>query len=176
MRRAALMVMLLAWFALTWYFDLGYENADIGRYYLVPLMCVAIVGAAWARARSSRRPRRRPASCARPAHAGPRRDRRCAGRRPDRAALVPCPGRFRTVDESGDHSARTWLTSLGAALPQDAVIISWWSYSTPHVVRPVRRGLAAGRDGHRRPHDPRREPGQRCSRSSTTTWASGPCS
>ena len=40
----ALMVMLIAWFALTWYFDLGYDNADIGRYYLVPLMCVAVVG------------------------------------------------------------------------------------------------------------------------------------
>ena len=130
-RRSALMIMLLAWFALTWYFDLGYENADIGRYYLVPLMCVAIVGALGAgaileaaksvigRASISRRNVARAAFATLMAL----------------VLVVPAatsvPGRFRNIDESGDRSARAWLTTLGQALPQDAVVVSWWSFSTP---------------------------------------------
>jgi hypothetical protein len=131
MRRAALMVMLIAWFALTWYFDLGYDNADIGRYYLVPLMCVAIVGALGAGAILE---------AAKSVIGQISMSRRSAARAAVAAAIgivliVPAalsvPGHFRTVDESADHSARAWLTSLGAALPQDAVVVSWWSFSTP---------------------------------------------
>jgi hypothetical protein len=130
-RRAPLMVMLLAWFAITWFFALGYENADIGRYYLVPLMCVAIVGALGAgvilETGKSVVQRFTP-------------DRRRWVRGAIAAVLavvliVPAvasvPGRFHGVDESTNHSARTWLTSLGAALPPNALVVSWWSFSTP---------------------------------------------
>jgi hypothetical protein len=130
-RRAALVLMLVAWFALTWYFALGYENADIGRYYLVPLMCVAILGGLGAGAildaaktlMARVAPARR--SLARWAVAG------LAGIVLIVPALVAVPVQFRNLDESRDHAARTWLDSLGAAMAQNAVIISWWSYSTP---------------------------------------------
>jgi hypothetical protein len=131
LRRAALMVMLLAWFALTWYFDLGYENADIGRYYLVPLMCVAVVGGLGAGAILEA--------------AKVVVQRLAPARRTFARAAIACvmavvlimpaiasvPQRYRTIDESHDLSARTWLDTLGAALPSDALIVSWWSYSTP---------------------------------------------
>jgi hypothetical protein len=45
-------------------------------------------------------------------------------------AAASVPGHFRGIDESGDHSARTWLATLAAALPPNAVIVSWWSFST----------------------------------------------
>lgn len=130
-RRAPLMVMLLAWFLITWYFALGYENADIGRYYLVPLMCVAILGGIGAgvileagkslvqRFTPARRPWLRAAVAAVLAV----------------VLIVPAvasvPGRFHGIDESTNHSARTWLTSLGASLPPNSLIVSWWSFSTP---------------------------------------------
>ena len=130
-RRAALMIMLIAWFALTWYFDLGYDNADIGRYYLVPLMCVAVVGGLGAGAilEGAKVVVQRLAPATRPLA---------------RAAfavlmavvlIVPAvatvPTRFRAIDESTNVGSRAWLASLATALPQDAVVVSWWSYSTP---------------------------------------------
>jgi hypothetical protein len=130
LRRAALIVMLVAWFALTWYFDLGYENADIGRYYLVPLMCVAIVGglgagailegakAVLARIAPARRNLARAAVAVVMA---------IVLVVPAAASVAP---RFHAIDESTDHSGRQWLTSLAAALPPNAVIVSWWSFST----------------------------------------------
>ena len=131
LRRTALVLMLLTWFALTWYFALGYENADIGRYYLVPLMCVAVLGGLGAgailEAAKTLRARVAPAQ-------------RSLMRWAVTAligivlvvpALVAVPVRFRSLDESSDHAARTWLDSLGTVMGQNAVIISWWSYSTP---------------------------------------------
>ena len=35
------------------------------------------------------------------------------------------------VDRSGDTAAQRWLDGTLASLPQDALIVSWWSYSTP---------------------------------------------
>jgi len=131
LRRAALVLMLLTWFALTWYFALGYENADIGRYYLVPLMCVAVLGGlgvgAIVEAAKTLRARVAPArpSLMRWAVAA------LIGIVLVVPALVAVPVRFRSLDESSDHAARTWLDSLGAVMGQNAVIISWWSYSTP---------------------------------------------
>jgi hypothetical protein len=130
LRRAPLLVMLLTWFVVTWFFALGYENADIGRYYLVPLMCVALVGGLGAgailetgkslvqRIAPDRRPWLRGAIAAALAVVliAP--------------AVASVPGRFPSIDESQKQSARRWLTSVGAALPQDSVIVSWWSFST----------------------------------------------
>ena len=44
-RRPGLVLLLISWFALTWFFALGYSNADIGRYYLVPIMAAVVLGA-----------------------------------------------------------------------------------------------------------------------------------
>lgn len=130
-RRPALIVMLVAWFALNWWFAIGYENADIGRYYLVPLMCVAVLGGLGVAAllKAARtlvaRFRERARDVARWALAV------AAAVVLIVPAIVAVPVRFNGVDESNDHSARQWLESLGHALPANAVIVSWWSYSTP---------------------------------------------
>ncbi len=130
-RRSALVVMLIAWFALTWYFDVGYENADIGRYYLVPLMCVAVVGGLGAGAilEASKAVVQRVA----PARRTVLRAAFAAGLAVVLIvpAILSVPPRFHLIDESTDYGARSWLNSLATALPQDAVIVSWWSYSTP---------------------------------------------
>jgi hypothetical protein len=34
-------------------------------------------------------------------------------------------------DQSENREAEAWVASVHAQLPPDAVIISWWSYSTP---------------------------------------------
>jgi hypothetical protein len=45
-------------------------------------------------------------------------------------SLVAVPTRFRQTDASGDHIARAWLASVTEQLPENAVVVSWWSYST----------------------------------------------
>jgi hypothetical protein len=134
-RRPALVVLLLAWFALNWYFALGYINADIGRYYLVPLLSVAVLGGLGAGALWDglvilwRRVRPQPIQ--------PSRDRFAYATVALVAALlligpslIPVPGRFSNVDESGDRNGRAWLDAVMAKLPPDSVVVSWWSYST----------------------------------------------
>ena len=129
-RRSALMIMLIGWFGLTWYFDLGYDNADIGRYYLVPLMCVAVVGGLGAGAilEAAKVAVQRVAPAIRP------RLRVAFAVVVAIVLVVPAiasvPVRFRLVDESTDQGSRPWLDSLAVALPQNAVIVSWWSFST----------------------------------------------
>ncbi len=46
-------------------------------------------------------------------------------------ALVPMPTRFEDADASGDTRAQGWVDALLPRLAPDAVVISWWSYSTP---------------------------------------------
>ncbi len=51
--------------------------------------------------------------------------------------------RWKAADQSADSGAQDWLDGVFAALQPNAVVISWWSYSTP---------LWYGRDvEHRRP-------------------------
>ena len=165
-RRTALMIMLLLWFALTWYFDLGYENADIGRYYLVPLMCVAVLGGLGAGAILEG------AKIVVQRIAPARRQWARAAFAVGMAvvlivpAIASVPGRFKAIDEfdrlrlapvahlAGDG------TATGLSDRQLVELLN------SLVVRAVRRGMAAGRDDHRRPHDPRPEPWrcrERCS-------------
>lgn len=51
------------------------------------------------------------------------------------ALLVPTglvlPARWRALDRSRDTSGSAWLDDAFAALAPDAVVVSWWSYSTP---------------------------------------------
>lgn len=50
------------------------------------------------------------------------------------AILVPTAtqldARWRAVNESGDTEAQTWLDDAFASMAPDAVVVSWWSYST----------------------------------------------
>ena len=45
--------------------------------------------------------------------------------------LVAVPARYRAVDESRDRSAVWWTDHALSVMEDDALIVSWWSYSTP---------------------------------------------
>jgi hypothetical protein len=142
-RRPALMLLLTAWFVINWYFALGYLNADIGRYYLVPIMCAAIFGGIGAGAivdwieAGIRWIIDRQSTGASGAN-----QRRELGRAPwivltaviAAVLLVPTvlaiPSRYKNLDASRDVAARQWLTSVMQRLPENSVLVSWWSYST----------------------------------------------
>lgn len=50
------------------------------------------------------------------------------------AALLPVGSLvtlYRERDRSRDHDAERWVAAVHDALPRNAVVISWWSYSTP---------------------------------------------
>lgn len=130
-RRPALLVLLTVWLVISWTFALGYINADISRYYIVPVLCAAVLGglgagALWdgldalARRLSGARPQTlvTPIMTALVALAliGP--------------TLAALPERLERLDLSDDRLARQWLTDVMTRLPEDAVVISWWSYST----------------------------------------------
>jgi hypothetical protein len=146
LRQARFMVLSAAWFAGTWVFALGYPNAAIERYYLVPLLvtctwlALSLDFVASAVTRLGRRlaPRERPGLLDDATRGGPRR----AGREPRPVAAVgvaglvllvgvgpPVPERLASLDASA-HSARPWLEATLGALERDAVVISWWSFST----------------------------------------------
>jgi hypothetical protein len=46
-------------------------------------------------------------------------------------SLIALPARARLVDRTDDRSAQVWTDEVLAALEPDAVVVSWWSYSTP---------------------------------------------
>jgi hypothetical protein len=45
--------------------------------------------------------------------------------------ILALPGRAAIVDRSDDHAAQAWTDDVLAALEPGAVVVSWWSYSTP---------------------------------------------
>ncbi|HUR15943.1 MAG TPA: DUF2723 domain-containing protein [Candidatus Limnocylindrales bacterium] len=129
-RRPTLVLLLGLWFLVNWVFALGYLNADIGRYYLVPVLAAAILGGIGLGA------------IVEGVERVVSRRRMAEGRlltvatgvilaiicvTPTLAAL---PGRYRIVDGSRDLAARTWLDAVSHALEPHAVVVSWWSYST----------------------------------------------
>jgi hypothetical protein len=122
-----------------------YDNADIRRYYLVPVFfawswLAALGGWGVRRAFASWEPD--------PPDETPTAGEPLALPAPWRtafaAALVPVliaaillipvstgyRERWRYADRSTDRSGQQWLDAAFAALPQDAVVVSWWSYST----------------------------------------------
>jgi hypothetical protein len=123
-RRAALVVLLVGWLVVGWVFALIYINADIGRYYVVPLVSAAVLGglgadALWDAIKpmlAMGRPRSTIALLAALILLSP-------------LAFVPL-GRYAEVDQSKDTSGRAWLEAMVHELPPDALVISWWSYST----------------------------------------------
>ena len=127
------LALLALWFGSTWVFALGYQNASIERYYLVPLL-VAVVFAALLAAVALDFIERR-------ATRSPQDIRRSGATRAAfgslaliallTPALIALPATRQRVDASDERHARIWLDAAFEALEPDAVIISWWSYSTP---------------------------------------------
>jgi hypothetical protein len=161
LRHPRVVVLTGLWFVLTWVFALAYETADIERYYLVPLLVATIWAALaldglwdgivrlWTLA--GRQPVESPdpsAGAAAPAARDAGGSQHGAGFRPSlagvRAALsalvalvlllpvlAPVAARADRLDQSQDSAAARWLDATLAALPRDAVVVSWWSNSTP---------------------------------------------
>ncbi len=110
--------------AITCFFAASYVNADINRYYLGPILIawtwLAILAAMTARAVGGQL-------------AGGRRE--LTATLLAAALLLPTllvlPGRLASVDVSRDHAAAAWLDRVLPLLGPDAVVLSWWSYSTP---------------------------------------------
>jgi hypothetical protein len=133
-RRPRLMLLTIPWFVIPVWFLLGYENADIERYYLVPILVSVVwaalaVDAAWDILVAGWR-------WLVPAEGVPPRWLSTAitgvvGVCLVLAAVAPVPERFDAADASDDTWAREWVDGLLPQLEPDPVVVSWWSYSTP---------------------------------------------
>lgn len=110
--------------AVTLAFNASYVNADIERYDLGPVLFawtwLAVLGGA---------------SVDRIAAAWPGARRRLVALLAAAILVVPgaleLPARHAMVDRSQDRTARLWLDTVLRVLEPDAVVVSWWSYSTP---------------------------------------------
>lgn len=119
--------------AITCFFAASYVNADINRYYAAPLLFawtwLAILGSVVVDSLVGPRTE--------PTQADPPRSLPAVTLAPLVGALllaptlVALPARFARVDASNDTTARRWVEAAIAALPANAVVVSWWSYSTP---------------------------------------------
>ncbi|HXS70158.1 MAG TPA: DUF2723 domain-containing protein [Patescibacteria group bacterium] len=114
--------------ALTCFFAASYVNAMIDRYYVVP----ALIAWTWLAILAE--------GVARMASGGMDQE----GRRPVQPVvalvlavvlLVPTAieldGRYQAVDRSHDDTAARWLDMALSSMDPNAVVVSWWSYSTP---------------------------------------------
>jgi hypothetical protein len=146
--------------AVTCLFAVSYVNASIGRYYLGPALFAwswlaiaagTLLEAVLARARRPSTPARDPgaisgdaASEPGAANHGPFDRQRGSGRLATRASvalgvalalLVPTglalEDRWQAADRSADTAMADWLDDAMDGLDRDAVVVSWWSYSTP---------------------------------------------
>jgi hypothetical protein len=151
LRHPRLLALTGLWFVCTGFFALRYANADIERYYLVPLAVAAIwvalaVDVAWDALLGLLEGRRRAApdpgsgGLATTAGSGVRvRPRRLLAVVLPWAlvavllgtALSALPARRRAADASGETFGRAWLEAAFAAIEPDAAVMSWWSFSTP---------------------------------------------
>ena len=123
---------------ITWFFAASYLNADIGRYYLVSWLMVwtwlAILAAFVASVVANLL-----AGSADLLGSPPTpRFRRVAAAVAIGSAivliaptLVAVPARYRMVNESGDRGASRWVDRALEAMAPGALIVSWWSHSTP---------------------------------------------
>jgi 4-amino-4-deoxy-L-arabinose transferase-like glycosyltransferase len=127
-RHPRLTILGLLWFGASWIWAAGYPNAAIERYYLVPLLMAALAvalaaDAVWDALRDVLR-----------------RTGHTLAYRVATAGLVvallglaigPAVDRYDELDASGDTWGRQVLEATFQTLPAGAVVISWWSYSTP---------------------------------------------
>ncbi len=126
---------------ITCFFSASYDNADITRYYLGPALMawtwIAILAGAAAEGAATL------------LGAGPATGPDTSGRDPRRRgaivaittglaaillvspALSTAKATYAAIDRSHEHAAADWLDKALPLLGQDAVVISWWSYSTP---------------------------------------------
>lgn len=120
---------------LTCWFAASYDNAQIARYYLIPALIVLTWLASLVDVAAGALERRL-------AGTGPRaigfrvRGSLVAGLLALLILLptiVALPARWRALDQSSVHEAGDWLDAVldERVTPPDAVILSWWSYSTP---------------------------------------------
>ena len=116
----------------TCFFAASYANAQIDRYYLGPVFFawtwIAVLAGALVEAVAPHDERRDgvPASSlmrAVPAFA--------LGLVLLAPTILALPVRWHEVDRSHDTSTAVWLNDAFAALAPNAVVVSWWSYSTP---------------------------------------------
>jgi 4-amino-4-deoxy-L-arabinose transferase-like glycosyltransferase len=161
LRHPRLVVATGLWLACTWLFALGYPNAAIERYYLVPLLVAALwvalaADVAWdalvALVRTPLGPRGAaplvPETAVAAAAVRAPQALGSAANSPGRwwpgrllpgllvaallaISLAAVPGRHEAMDASDETFGREWLEATLRALPPDAAVISWWSYSTP---------------------------------------------
>jgi hypothetical protein len=139
--------------AVTCLFASVYLNADIGRYYLGPALFAwswlaiaagTIVETVLARARRPFDGQQVPDGADddadndpfdRPSGTGRLAVRTSVALAIALALLVPTglalPNRWPSVDRSGSTSVADWLDDAMSGLARDAVVVSWWSYSTP---------------------------------------------
>lgn len=117
-------------------YSMNFSDGDIGRYYIPTILVGAVlIGVAVAMVTSA---------CARAVAELSRRVTGLAGRRrlaSVAGGLVLAVGavlplatlalNYDASDQSQRHDADEWVASVYAVLPPNAVIISWWSYSTP---------------------------------------------
>jgi hypothetical protein len=133
-------------------FSASYANADIARYYLGPLlMAWTWIGVlAWTAVDIVMAIAKRTVAWVAPSGrarvdtvgggptAAPRVERLSGALLAFGVAallLLPTvhaiPGRHASLDQRGDDSARVWLDDALGRISQNAVVVSWWSYSTP---------------------------------------------
>jgi hypothetical protein len=130
--------------AITCFFAASYVNADIGRYYLGPALMawtwLAILAAgvvdtlAWVVGAAPSAPDPDPGAASGPALV----TRTWTGVIAlliAVALLLPtlndAPARFDVLDASQQREAATWADHVLDVMGPDAMIVSWWSYSTP---------------------------------------------
>lgn len=129
--------------ALTCFFAASYVNADIDRYYLGPVLfawtwLAILAGAIAARVGEALDRRDADASALEvdPVAGSPATDAGGAiAVGLALALLLPTvlavPTRLARVDRSQDVAAARWVDRALEAMEPDAVVVSWWSYSTP---------------------------------------------
>ncbi len=121
---------------LTCFFAASYENADIGRYYLGPIL----IAWTWLAVLAGIAVDRLAVALGEPA--APTAPAAWSGRARTPIAVVVAiillspaaldvPARLPIVDESGEHVAAEWTDRALGAMEPGAVVVSWWSYSTP---------------------------------------------
>ena len=134
--------------AITCFFAASYVNADINRYYLGPALMawtwLAILAAV--AVETIRAAMGEPVASAGESASGDalRLDRAAPppGTRSGSIALVVAlalvastvlalPARYHAVDSSRDREAANWTTHVLEVMQPNAVIVSWWSFSTP---------------------------------------------